>query len=533
MSRRSVGAADRGGRRRHPAAILLAAFLALAAALPEPARAADPAAELQLQYRPPAVGEDAPPGNRQRALLEFAAILLAENARYWTENKFVEDWQFKLTWGDQVDKLIGLEGVRFDSNAFETNWTHAPAGGVYYTLGRINNLGVKDSLYLAVFESLYWELVVEWREVVSVNDMVTTVFGALSVGEPWYQLSRYLLTRPEPVTRGLGFIHPLMGLHALLDPASRPRPTEKQTLPGHGVLLSLGAASVDSRYQSDSGGFTNVELRSRFALAPGYASPGRESRRGWEVLSSAAHFSADLDGGKARELEIFTGAVFWGRLQRSVGEDLRGSGSILGLGSAFTLHRKAQVFDLGVLPGDRRTERPPEVPRDYRDRHAVMHLFGPVYQGYWRGSGAGVTWAVEAYPNFALVNAYALNAYSAGHDISGVKSTLHDEGYYYGYGASVSGRIDAGAGPVSLGVAAALHYHESIEGIDRFEDQLAGDVHASDTWFRVDARLGVSLPGTPLGLEATARWSSRRGVIGDTVAKGTESRYTLGVTCRL
>jgi len=45
---------------------------------------------------------------------------------------------------------------------------------------------------------------VEWREVFSVNDTFMTVFGGLSIGEPWYQLARYLTTRPSPVARALG-----------------------------------------------------------------------------------------------------------------------------------------------------------------------------------------------------------------------------------------------------------------------------------------------------------------------------------------
>ncbi len=526
---------------RPAAALLGAAALGLAAAAVPCAAApaadvdVDVGREVQLVYRPPATAQSAPSPQGQRALLEFSTVLLYENIRYWVAAGFVEDWQFELTGEDQKRRLLELEGVRFDSNGFKTNWTHAPAGGVYYSLGRANNLGVKDSFLLSTFASLYWELIVEWREVVSVNDMFMSVFGGLSIGEPWYQLSRYLITRPGPVARTLGFIHPVLGLHALLDPASRPLPTDRQTLPGYGVYLSLGAASVDSHYASDTGGFATVGLRSRLALAPGFTAPGSESRRGWEVLSSTLNLSAGLDGETVREFDVFSRAVFYGQLERRVREDGRGSASILGFGSAFTLLRKAPVtdYDAGkvkVLPG---ADLHLEEPRDFRDKYSIVHLFGPVYEGYWRGAALGVTWALEAYPDFAIVNAYALNDYSADRDIAGVKTTLLYDGYYYGYGASIKARVEVSAGPVTIGTAAALHYHESIEGLDRFEDKLAGDVHAADTWFRVDANLGVPIPGTPLAVEASAGWSSRRGAIRDTVSRGTESRYSVGVTYRL
>jgi hypothetical protein len=217
-----------------------------------------------------------------------------------------------------------------------------------------------------------------------------------------------------------------------------------------------------------------------------------------------------------------------------VAPDLRGSGSILGVGSAFTLFIKAPVTDYDA--GEVRVGLDNlhlEDTRDFRDKYSIVHLLGPVYEGFWRSPAAGVTWGLEAYPDFALVNAYALNAYSANHDVAGTKTTQLYSGYYYGYGVSAMARLEASVGPVTIGTAASLHYHESIEGLDRYEDELTNDVHASDTWFRFDTRLGLAVPGTPLIVEATGRWSSRRGVIGDTVTKGTDTRYSLGVTWRL
>ena len=519
---------------RGAAAVLLAVALALAAA-PCRAGAADADLEVKLVYLPPAVTQDAPPQKEQRALLEYSALLLYENLRYWAEASFVEDWQYKLTWDDQERRLLELEGVRFDSNAFETNWTHAGAGGIYYSFGRINNLGVKQSFLLAAFESLYWESIVEWREVFSINDTIMTDFGSLSIGEPWYQLSRYLSSRRSPLSRVFGFINPLMGLQSMLDPASRPRRIDDQTLPGYGVFLCLGAATSDSRYASDSGESLNVGLRSRLALAPGFTSPGTESRQGWDVLSSTFNIGADIADGDVRELDFSSGAVFYGRLERNVGEDSRGGASILGFGSAFTLFQKAPVtfYDAGKVPVTTTDQLHLEEPRDFRDKYAIVHLFGPVYEGHWRGATLGLSWGLEAYPDFAMVNAYALNAYSVNHDIAGVKTTLLYNGYYYGYGASIRARLEASAGPVVFGFAASAHYHESIDSLDRFQSDLTGDVHATDTWYTFDANLGAPIPGTPLAVEATARWSDRSGTIGDTTVHGTESRYSLGITCRL
>ena len=253
------------------------------------------------------------------------------------------------------------------------------------------------------------------------------------------------------------------------------------------------------------------------------------------MLSSNFTINADLDGGTARELDVSSGAVFYGRLERSVAADSRGSASILGLGSAFTLFRKAPVtdYDAGkVRVGLDNLHL--EEPRDFRDKYSIMHLFGPVYEGYWRGSTAAVTWGLEAYPDFALVNAYALNAYSVEHDDRRLENDAAVLRLLLWVRGSAMARFEAGAGPVTFGAAASLHYHESIEGLDRYEDDLTARRarHGHLVQDRRQFRRRPS-PARPCIVDTSARWMSRRGAIGDTVTKGTESRYSLGVTWRL
>jgi len=367
----------------------------------------------------------------------------------------------------------------------------------------------------------------------AVNDTIVTDFGALSIGEPWFQLSRYLVTRPSTAANVLGLSTRCWACtRCSTARRSRARPRARRS---RARGLPLGRRR-DHRlpYGSDTGTFTSLGLRSRLALAPGYTTEGTERWRGWEVLSSTFNLNVDLDGGAAQEVDVDSGAVFYGGVRRSVGGDLRGSASMLGIGSAFTLYRKEPVTDYDA--GRVRVhldELDLEEPRNFRDKYTIVHLLGPVYEGYWRGAGAEVAWGLEAYPDFAMVNSYALNEFSDGHDISGMKTTQLYYGYYYGYGASFKARLEARLGPVTVGTAASAHYHESIEGLDRYEDELTDDPHATDTWYRFDTRLGWPIPGTPFVVEATARWSHRRGSLGDTTVHGSESRYSLGVAWRM
>jgi len=119
-----------------------------------------------------------------RAWIEMGVLLAYSTASYWHRNAFPEDWQFQLRFHSQFDRFFLLKGWRFDSNNFKLNWSHALAGGLYYQFARANNLSWSRSWLMAIAASTYWESFVEWREVISLNDQITTGLGALSTGEP-------------------------------------------------------------------------------------------------------------------------------------------------------------------------------------------------------------------------------------------------------------------------------------------------------------------------------------------------------------
>ena len=163
-----------------------------------------------------------------RAWIELGAFLAYSTTSYWTSAAFPEDWQFQLNWHDQFDRVFLLKGWRFDSNNFKLNWTHSLAGGVYYQFARSNNLSWIDSWLMAVAASTYWETVVEWKEVISVNDQITTALGAFSTGEPWYQIGHYLAHQRGILSQALSFINPAVRLNHWLD---RKKPGAKRLCP--------------------------------------------------------------------------------------------------------------------------------------------------------------------------------------------------------------------------------------------------------------------------------------------------------------
>ena len=103
---------------------------------------------------------------------------------------------------------------------------------------------------------------------------------------------------------------------------------------------------------------------------------------------------------------------------------------------------------------------------------SVTHLVGPVVDWTRFGRKLKVRVVADAYADFAMMNAYAFNAYSAVHAIDGMKTTLAYFGYHYALGASASGRVDLDWGNFWVRGLASAHAYGSWDGRDRFESEL-------------------------------------------------------------
>jgi hypothetical protein len=476
--------------------------------------------------------------NWRRALLEVGGFLAYSTIRYWIEySQWIEDWQYELTCEDQYRRFLTLEAVRFDSNAFFVNWTHALAGAFYYQIARANRLTWAESFLMAFGSSLFYEYIGEWREVISVNDMILTSFGGYSIGEPWHQLASYFSRRRSPLLRALGFIDPFIKLNAWLD---RKNPASKvYAEPGwHGFELSAGwrrlsapgATPLDTAY---------IGIETRIVHVPEYGQPGvfRKTLRD----TSVSEFSMDLALGRRRpgeenlrpgldeEAYFFTRVVGLAAYRQNIDALSRGYAFSVGLGSAFTYLRKRPIyydsrdFQVHVTPA-------PEPPVDFRDKMAVVHIAGPVVDWTRFSRTFRLRAMADAYLDFAMMNAWAFNAYSRLHPIAGLKTTLTYYGYHYAFGASFSGRLDFEWRGLELRGLLSWHIWDSIEGIDRYQNELISDGNVVDTRTRFLLKAGWRVPALPLRLFATVEGIHRWGKIADVEASGRETRTYAGLS---
>jgi hypothetical protein len=237
----------------------------------------------------------------------------------------------------------------------------------------------------------------------------------------------------------------------------------------------------------------------------------------------------DLRAGLDEEVYFVTRVVGLAAYKQDIDELSRGYALSVGLGSAFSYLRKRPIYydsrdyQVHVTPA-------PEPPVDFRDKFAVVHIAGPVVD-WTRFSGAFKLRATaDAYLDFAMINAWAFNAYSRVHPIEGLKTTLTYYGYHYAFGASFSGRLDLEWRGFELRGLLSGHIWDSVEGLDRYQDDLIDDGNVVDTRTRFLLKAGWKVPSVPLRLFAMVEGVHRWGKIAEVEAGGRETRTYAGLS---
>jgi hypothetical protein len=88
-------------------------------------------------------------------------------------------------------------GLTYDDNEFKTNqYLHPWNGAMYYNTGRANGFGYWSSSLFAFGGAFFWECCGETHPM-SLNDLVSTGFGGIAVGEQMHRLSSQLLNNQD------------------------------------------------------------------------------------------------------------------------------------------------------------------------------------------------------------------------------------------------------------------------------------------------------------------------------------------------
>lgn len=421
-----------------------------------------------------------------RAFLGEALAIGGGTAWYWIDReRQVADWD-ALSWSQRLT----LDVIRYDNNPFNINFGgHALNGASYHAIARANGLGLYASAGLGLLTSITWEYALEFREKVSVNDLVFTTGVGLPLGEFFHVLGTYLSL--DPGAKRAGVAKWTAGLPMALTGALDSRPdaslATKPTI-WHDMRLSyrLGNSSITREQAREQYTLHSIRYDAKFVRVPRYREPGIFSRGFRHAEFTEASFGAsEAVGGDAINMSADT--LIAGHYRQSIVPGQLSHSSLVGVSIAYQYDRE-QVGE-------------------WDDRVGIFHFPGLAAELHAEKRRLFATAKTRLHYDFAGVNSLPNAAWNTAHPDQQGKTILRKMGYSYTYGPSARLSLEAGYANFSAGTSLWAAYYKSDEGLDRTQEELTVDQKGSEEIW--DTRLWIEaaeLPGrTFLRLEMNDR----------------------------
>lgn len=460
-----------------------------------------------------------------RMLAEVGGLFGIMEAFYWSDAASNSvDFEYVADWRNVDARLITLDAWRFDDNAFGTNgWRHPTQGALNYLFARSNGFSALESYAVALAQSELWELIGEYRESVSINDIIVTPRAGSVAGEVVWQLGTFFLRGQRSVgyqvvgnlgTGGKGLLDRLDGKPPLPRPPLGPLGLPDDVSHRFTTYVAAGRQVMGDTTR----GVLRIGASSELVLIPDFDRPGRARR----LYAAPAYSNLNVEVTQADDalvdLTVFarTGLASWHR--KDLTPD-RGYNLLYGIGGAYG-------YALHATPG-RDTTRT-------RDQIAIAHIGGGTAALTVRRGRLALEVDAEAYGGFALVRSYAIDAHRATHPDEPVRSTILRDNYHHALSATGRLSLRAHYRRLYLGIAGQYDFMRSVQGLDRNQPELTIDPSLRD--HRGEARAWVTYQhplraGLALSVEAGLEARYRSGTIRTTTQSDTETRQfaTLGL----
>jgi hypothetical protein len=469
-----------------------------------------------------------------RALLLSGILISVNSTKYWIKySQWIEDWQFELTWNDQKRRWFSREGYKFDSNPFLTNWTHTLSGAIYFNFARYNRLSTLESSLFMLSTNLVWEFITEWREVISIGDNICTGIAGISIGEPLFWIGSYFTQKNGLLNSILGALfNPVVATNDILDKNKYRSDLhlERFSKPRFELFFGLKKSSFQDNDSTQAQFNTGIEVR--YYTIEGYGEPGSINQYMKDTLFSEISGDIAFGANNLEEYSFFTRALLFGwfkqNLKQNSVKELTGYNYILGAGTAFDFFKKksTQYYDKGEYHYDFEGGELPPQPTEFTDKLAVMNLIGPVFELSLYSGPFKLRTSVSAYFDFALINSLAINQYSTVYDLADprIKTTLSYYGYYYALGLTLASDLEISYNNIRLQGKIKYQTYDSIDGLDRFQDELDDDSNVRDTRLIYKISLGARLSRSPVTLLLAYECIDRKGWFKDITHSSTEDR---------
>jgi len=440
-------------------------------------------------------------------------------AWYWINADFNQaDWDLRWDWDSWKRKVITYDAVRFDSNDYLTNSAHhALSGSAYYLVARANGLSLFESFAFANVGSLTWEYLVEFKEMVSLNDVIFTPFVGVAIGEPIYQLAELfergsdaypvrllalILGMPRPIHDRIDHVTP-----------SRAKETDALGLPTdryHRFTLSAGVGKTwfhGEPTPRESRG--EIGFDSEVVTLSHYDDAGHAGGFVTNQSFSRLAFEASIGERRLERANLLARTTLFGwyhqEIERARSGHLRGTSIFAGAATEFEYEQR-QI-------------------EDFSDKLAMMHIFGPAFDVAMYVGGLRLRASMDVTADFAMVTSPAATTWLK--RPHGQTKSVLEAGYYYAFGLSANPSIEARIGPFDAGIATRLGWYSSIDGRDRFQHLIVDDAHLRDTRLQWRAYAGIS-PVSTLRLQASFAQRYRESHVRDVSASSLERSTVIG-----
>ena len=468
-----------------------------------------PEEESKVVDRDRQLGPALPEPHYVRAALEMLGVVAIGVGQYWlNRNTNSRDWDFPH-WTER----LGGSGVRFDNNTHVTNNVlHPLAGSAYYGLSRANGLSVGASALYTFASSAAWETV-EWREKISINDMVTTTIGGIAAGEFFTQLGSYLNSSPgetnfaQDLAKGtLGF--PIW-VHDRIDGRRPdPRPT-RDNLGFSSEFDHRFTLGYENRWLTNEAELRQqtrgVTLDGRIVSLPGYMEAETFNTTFAQGNFTSASLEIQFNEAGFREADMEFGAVLAGYYTQHANPGVLGA--LIGLATGL------EFFTTETL--------------EHGDEYALVHCAGPELGASWKSNGYQLDVRVRATADFAAIRSLAWPAVKSRSPDQTYKSSL-ERSYQYHVGLSTRLAAELRLHAARLFAELGLGSYRSIQGYDRFQETITRDLQGSETLDEHKVGFALEPPGTPLRFYAQLEGSSHESWLGGEMRERFERRSLIG-----
>lgn len=399
-----------------------------------------------------------------RTAVEMALFVGGGTVWYWLDrDRNALDWDYD-SWGERLT----LDAFRYDNNAFDVNFVwHPVAGGAYHAFARGNDLGLLGASLWGFAASATWEFLIEFKEKISINDVLVTTGAGIPIGEFFHELGRHLRTAPDWLRWSLGFP---TAFHDVLD--GRHAPADDAPRSWHRFRLAYDIASL----RADDGDAVTVHglaFHGSLVAIPGHLRAGTSERvfADADFVTLRAH--AGAGGGTSLDMLADTTLLGWYR------QSIRpGTGGLHGesVGAGTSLAFLYRVEDHG----------------GWEDRLSVLGFPGLALDVHVLSGTTRLSLTGRLHGTFAGVHAPGFEAWEAAHADQTAKSILRKQGYYYGWGGWARLEAELTVGPLAWSGAVSWTTADSHEGLDRTQERVTADLDVEDTALDYETRLRLT-----------------------------------------